>query len=116
MINWRRLFGEAKRPSLGIEGDFPPEMTQRARRPRRSKGMTAEERAAEEQRYIEERRRIASVTSASNRQRAIEAGITRYRWSSCLDNRTCERCRRNEGKIFSHLNAPKGGVVSHSVV
>lgn len=109
MINWRRLFGKAERPSLGIEGDFPPEMTQRARPPRRSKGMSAEERAAEEQRYSEERRRIASVTAAFERQRAIAAGITRYRWSSCRDQGTCERCRSNEGKVFSYKLAPKGG-------
>lgn len=43
-----------------------------------------------------------------NRFRMLKSGITRYRWSTCGDERRCAFCRERAGKAFDLKPDPEG--------
>ncbi|WP_431023800.1 phage minor head protein [Halomonas sp. H5] len=57
------------------------------------------------ERHQDERKRQA----AKQKEKQVSAGITHYRWSSAGDERVCENCRANDGKIFSWNDPPQTG-------
>lgn len=107
---WKSLFKGTNQGPISLPRDeFPPELTQRARPPKRSKKLSKEEREADRLRYLDDLRRIATATSTFNRERAVALGAKKYRWSSAGDERVCDRCRRNHGRLFYFDKSPPGG-------
>jgi SPP1 gp7 family putative phage head morphogenesis protein len=91
---------------LLLKGDTQPVETvstgkTKPRRPRRSN----EEMALARAEQLEGRIVAFKENSAKKRQGMIAAGTTRYRWSSANDERVCEYCAKNQGKVFD-IGAP----------
>lgn len=60
-----------------------------------------------EQRMVRLQR--SRAVSAYNRQRAINLGITHYRWVWSRAGNSCDRCKALDGKRFAWTKPPPGG-------
>jgi hypothetical protein len=74
-------------------------------KPRRSKEVIEAESAQQHAWLIEKKKLYAE----NEKNRQLSVGITRYKWSSSGDERTCAACAANSGKIFHWNNPPKTG-------
>jgi len=53
-------------------------------------------------------KRIKELAKASM-ERQVHAGITEYTWQTSEDQRTCEACAKNNGKVFRWDTPPNTG-------
>lgn len=52
---------------------------------------------------------VGTLNGLWTMRRHLEAGIARYRWRTCLDERVSAECAAREGQVFRYDEPPPGG-------
>lgn len=99
LLKW--LLGNPVPPTRPEPITKPPKQ----RRPRRPKEVIEAEKVA----WIEWRKEQVKANAKESRERMLSAGIKRYKWVSSNDERVCQACRENNGKVFYWDGPPPSG-------